>query len=82
MKNENVRERARGKIKDALTQISACKKDVDELTKRFEDYLKLEEDDHAQLQILQERVKTLESKPFNLEGLNFLGKLIFKIIGK
>ena len=76
------RNRARGKIKEALEQIKCCKDDLALLTKRFEDYMKIEEDDHAQLQILQGKVDELENKPFNMDGLNFLGKILFKIIGK
>jgi DNA-binding ferritin-like protein len=82
MPEQTRRNRARGSIKEALNQIDSCKKDLEVLTKRFEDYMEIEEDDHAQLQIIQGQVNKLESKPFNLDCLNFLGKLLFKIIGK
>lgn len=79
---ETRRTRARANIKEVLEQVQCCQDDTLALTKRFEDYMELEVDDHDQLVILQDKVRALEERPFNLESLNFLGRLLFKIIGK
>jgi hypothetical protein len=82
MPDKNRRERVRGQLKATLEINEALRADLEKLEARFTAYMELEETDHDLLVTLQARVAELESKPFNLDRLNFLGKLLFKIIGK
>lgn len=82
MPENNRRQRVRGQLKATLEKNESLQSDLEKLEARFTAYMELEETDHDNLVILQARVAELESKPFNLDGLNFLGKLLFKIIGK
>ena len=68
-------------LKKTNDTVSELNKENLTLKKRFDEYMKREEEEHDYIMALEARIKELElAKKFDPNHLNWLGRLLFKIL--